>query len=263
MEPWIMDSRNHCPRHRLIRVLAALELIVGLTGCSFLPSVGYRNPGDLSAHTVSPRNLPLSRYGNGPYTVNGHTYYPLKSAAGYRQHGIASWYGRPFNGQKTSDGEIYNMYAMTAASKILPLPSYALVRNLNNNRSVVVKINDRGPFYPHRIIDLSYAAAVRLGVLATGTAPVLVEGLAPGQTPAVSQLVPKRKRRSSDVFGAHRRAPPQNAIFLQFGAFARRNDAEHLMAHLQHKALRHLHIFPNTINGRRLYLVRVGPEPDK
>jgi len=257
----IMDRRNRCPEGRLIWLAIALSLIMTLTACSFLPSVGYRNPADLPAHAAIPRNLPLSPYGNSPYTVNGHTYYPLKSAAGYQQRGIASWYGRPFNGQKTSDGEIYNMYAMTAASKVLPLPSYARVRNLANNRSIIVRINDRGPFYPHRIIDLSYAAAARLGVLATGTAPVEVQGLAPGQNPTVTEP-PQHRHRGPGVFES-RKTSRQLDFYVQFGAFLSRRDAEDLRAHLRRKGLRHLRIFPNTINGRRLYLVRMGPEPDR
>ncbi len=243
------------------RGLVALSLAVALSGCGFLPSVGYRNPADLRPQTVVPRVLPLSPYGNSPYTVNGRTYYPLKSAAGYRQRGIASWYGRPFNGQKTSDGETYNMYAMTAANKVLPLPSYALVRNLNNNRTVIVRVNDRGPFYPHRIIDLSYAAAARLGILATGTAPVEVEGLAPGQTGVAAAR--SDRGRSPDVFGPHRPAVARRGFFLQFGAFSRHRDAGHLETHLHHKGLDHIHIFPQRIGGRTLFLVRMGPESSK
>ncbi len=225
-----------------------------LAGCGFLPSTGYRNPADLSARSVVPHKLALSPYGNSPYTVDGRTYYPLKTAAGYRQRGIASWYGIPFNGQKTADGGTYNMYAMTAASKVLPLPSYALVRNLNNNKSVIVLVNDRGPFYPGRIIDLSYAAAARLGVLATGTAPVEVEGIVPGQTNRRRLLT---ARRGSDVFGPHR------AFFVQAGAFSRRQDARRLARRLDRKGLRDLHVVHGTIDGRTLYLVRLGPEADR
>ncbi len=238
------------------RPLAALGLALALGGCGFLPSTGYRNPADLSTHAVVPHKVALSPYGNSPYTVDGRTYYPLKTAAGYRRRGIASWYGMPFNGQKTSDGETYNMYAMTAASKVLPLPSYALVRNLDNGKSVVVRINDRGPFYPGRIIDLSYAAAARLGVLATGTAPVVVEGLAPGE----KRVAPPR-RRGPDVFGPHH--APRRAFFVQVGAFLRRQDAERLERRLEGKGLRNLHVLHEAARGRRLYLVRLGPEADK
>ncbi|MHB1511770.1 MAG: septal ring lytic transglycosylase RlpA family protein [Acidiferrobacter sp.] len=238
------------------RALAALGLAAALSGCGLLPSTGYRNPANLSVRAAVPRKLALSPYGNSPYTVNGRTYYPLKTAAGYRRRGIASWYGIPFNGQKTSDGETYNMYAMTAASKVLPLPSYALVRNLNNGKSVVVRINDRGPFYPGRIIDLSYAAAARLGVIATGTAPVIVEGLAPGE----KRVTPTR-HRGPDVFGPHHAA--HRSFFVQVGAFLRRQDADRLVRRLRGKGLRDLHVLHDDTHGRGLYLVRVGPEADR
>ncbi len=241
----------------LRRGATGLILAGGIAGCGFLPSTGYRNPADLTARNAVPRKLPLSPYGNSPYTVDGRTYYPLKSAAGYRKKGIASWYGLPFNGQKTSDGETYNMYAMTAANKVLPLPSYALVRNLNNNKSVVVRINDRGPFFPGRIIDLSYAAAARLGVLATGTAPVEVIGLAPGSRAAAPTPVRRRHR----VFGRHHHAA--SGFFVQAGAFARRADARRLAARLRGRGLGRPHVFRQATDGRTLYLVRLGPEPTK
>ncbi len=243
------------------RFAVGLCLAFMLAGCGFLPSTGYRNPADLSTRNIVPHKLTLSPYGNSPYTVDGRTYYPLKTAAGYRKRGIASWYGLPFNGQKTSDGETYNMYAMTAASKVLPLPSYALVRNLNNNKTVIVRVNDRGPFYPGRIIDLSYAAAARLGVLATGTAPVEVVGLVPGETHR--RPIPV-DRHEPDVFGPH---PAHHAaradFFVQVGAFARHQDAERLIRRLDKKGLKDPRIFPDVVNGRALYLVRLGPEADK
>ena len=257
--PRPVGSRSGAFRGRLA---AGLCLALTLAGCGFLPSTGYRNPADLSARSVVPHKLALSPYGNTPYTVDGRTYYPLKTAAGYRQRGIASWYGLPFNGQKTSDGATYNMYAMTAASKVLPLPSYARVRNLNNNKTVIVLVNDRGPFYPGRIIDLSYAAAARLGILATGTAPVEVVGLAPGQA--------RRRRpipvdhREPDVFGPHpARRVARRAFFVQVGAFSRHQDAERLAHRLDKKGLTDPRIFHDRVNGRGLYLVRLGPEADK
>ncbi|MBI2383919.1 MAG: septal ring lytic transglycosylase RlpA family protein [Gammaproteobacteria bacterium] len=124
---------------------------------------------------------PPSRSGNPrSYEVFGKTYHVMNRAAGYRERGYASWYGKKFHGQKTSSGERYDMYAMTAAHKSLPLPTYVRVRHLRNGRSVVVKVNDRGPFHEGRIIDLSYAAAAKLGMLASGSAMVEVEALTPG-----------------------------------------------------------------------------------
>lgn len=131
-----------------------------------------------------PRVEARSPYGNPPfYDVNGHRYVVLNNAAGYTERGVASWYGTEFNGLRTSTGESYDMFAMTAAHKTLPLPCYARVTNLTNGRSVVVRINDRGPFVGNRIIDLSYSAAAKLDMIRTGTAFVQVEVLTPGTNP--------------------------------------------------------------------------------
>lgn len=119
---------------------------------------------------------PISRYGNpAEYDVDGQTYEILKNSKGYKSRGIASWYGTKFHKQRTSSGEPYNMYVMTAAHKTLPLPTYIKVKNLMNGREAVVKVNDRGPFHSDRILDLSYAAAVKLGIYPKGTAPVEIE----------------------------------------------------------------------------------------
>ncbi|NKB77806.1 MAG: septal ring lytic transglycosylase RlpA family protein [Gammaproteobacteria bacterium] len=120
---------------------------------------------------------PLSKSGNKPYTVMGKSYRPLKSAKGYVAKGVASWYGKKFHGRPTSSGEIYDMWAMSAAHTTLPLPTYARVTNLANGKHVIVKINDRGPFLHNRIIDLSYAAALKIGMTKTGTAQVEVKAL--------------------------------------------------------------------------------------
>lgn len=123
---------------------------------------------------------PYSKYGNPPsYEVNGKRYYTSKTSAGYIERGLASWYGTKFHGKRTSSGEAYDMYAMTAAHKTLPLPTYAEVTNLSNNKKVIVRINDRGPFHGDRIIDLSYTAALKLGIVGTGTGRVEVRALDP------------------------------------------------------------------------------------
>lgn len=127
---------------------------------------------------VKPIHEPLSRYGNPDvYRVNGHTYEVMTNSSGYRTRGLASWYGTKFHRKRTSSGENYNMYALTAAHKTLPLPTYVRVKNLRNGRVAIVKVNDRGPFHSGRIIDLSYAAAAKLGVMSMGTAPVEIEAL--------------------------------------------------------------------------------------
>ncbi|MCW8450929.1 septal ring lytic transglycosylase RlpA family protein [Legionella quinlivanii] len=129
-------------------------------------------------HKVNPVYEPFSRYGNpGSYAVNGHNYEVMRSASGYKTKGIASWYGTKFHSRRTSSGDDYDMYAMTAAHKTLPLPTYVRVKNLENGREAVVKVNDRGPFHDDRVIDLSYAAASKLGLLPKGTAAVEIEAL--------------------------------------------------------------------------------------
>lgn len=130
---------------------------------------------------AQPKPEPLSRYGNpNSYEVFGKTYHVLKKVQhGHTQTGMASWYGTKFQGKRTSSGEPYDLYAMTAAHKHLPLPTYVSVKNLKNNREIVVKVNDRGPFVDDRIIDLSYAAAQKLGIFEVGTAPVCVTVIDP------------------------------------------------------------------------------------
>lgn len=142
------------------------------------------NPRDVNLDTISdavPVIEPLARYGNmAQYEAMGRTYRTLSTSAGYQDEGMASWYGEEFHGRRTSSGEPYDMYAMTAAHPTLPLPSYVEVVNLDNGRRVVVRVNDRGPFHADRIIDVSYAAAHRLGMIGRGTARVRIRALQPG-----------------------------------------------------------------------------------
>jgi rare lipoprotein A len=127
---------------------------------------------------IIPKSEPISRYGNpSAYQVDGHTYEVMPTATGYRARGLASWYGTKFHKKKTSSGENYDVYALTAAHKTLPLPTYVKIRNLSNGKQAIVKVNDRGPFHEGRIIDLSYGAAAKLGILPKGTAPVEIEAL--------------------------------------------------------------------------------------
>lgn len=140
---------------------------------------GARTPDLAAIPDAVPRHEPLHRWANRPYMRFGKRYVPLTRIGAFQQRGIATWYGRRFHGKPTSSGEIYDMYKMTAAHPILPIPSYARVTNLANGRTVVVRVNDRGPFHKERVIDLSYAAALKLGYVAQGSARVLVEQLAP------------------------------------------------------------------------------------
>ncbi|MBI1942254.1 MAG: septal ring lytic transglycosylase RlpA family protein [Betaproteobacteria bacterium] len=141
---------------------------------------GANPPADLAAvPDAVPRAEPPHRHANRPYRALGRDYVPLASAAGFRQRGVATWYGRRYHGQKTSSGEPYDMYAMTAAHPVLPIPSYARVTNPANGASVVVRINDRGPFHAERVIDVSYVAAWKLGFVQAGSALVEVESVSP------------------------------------------------------------------------------------
>ncbi|WP_421861811.1 septal ring lytic transglycosylase RlpA family protein [Motiliproteus sp.] len=170
----------------LHRVGLAL-LVLALVGCSGSGSSRYSIKQDHgpSGHVdlshvpdAVPRDEPKSRGGNkSPYTVLGKKYYVMDSALGYKQRGTASWYGKKFHGHKTSNGEVYDMYGMSAAHKSLPLPTYVRVTNLANGRQVIVRVNDRGPFHGARLIDLSYAAAYKLDMLRQGTARVEIEAI--------------------------------------------------------------------------------------
>lgn len=200
-----------------------------------------------------PEALPLSRYGNkSPYSVNGQSYRVLPSAAGYDERGIASYYGSKFNGYKTSNFETYDMYKFSAASKVLPLPSFARVTNLQNGKSVIVRINDRGPFVPNRIIDLSLAAAVRIGVWPRGTGLVEVQGIDPAHPTA----------EPAPVTAVTPRTGKQPQLYVQVGAFADTGNAEGLAARLRALKLGAVRVVAASVNGRTLQRVQIGPLPD-
>ena len=154
---------------------------------------------------AEPRLEPLHRFANNPYTVFGLQYVPYRTLAPYRQRGVGSWYGRKFHGQRTSSGEPYDMYAMSAAHATLPIPSYARVTNLANGRSIIVRINDRGPFHSGRLIDLSYAAAYKLGYAGAGSASVEVEAITREDMP----MIAARRRQAAQTVAAA--APQSNA----------------------------------------------------
>ncbi len=217
---------------------------------------GDRPPPDLARiPDAQPRPEPLHRAANSPYTVFGREYVPERSVRPFRQRGMASWYGRRFHGSRTSSGERYDMYAMSAAHPTLPIPSYARVTNVASGRSVVVRINDRGPFLHGRIIDLSYAAAWKLGYTAQGSALVDVETVVPGETaPAPRQELAAAPGDAVEV----PIAAEAGGIYLQLGAFAAPENAEGLRARL---ALE-LAAFDRQIEIYRkdgLYRLHVGP----
>lgn len=253
---------------------------------------GENPPADIdSIPDPVPRVEPLNRGTSRPYTVMGRNYTPMTSLQPYKARGIASWYGRRYNGKKTSSGEIYDMYGMTAAHTILPIPSYARVTNPANGKSVIVRINDRGPFVDTRLIDLSYTAAHKLGVINGGSAMVVVESIIPGEdaapvavasapveTPAAApppeNIAEARAQQPAPAMApvsdpvppaATPVAPPTvpvtqdaSGIYLQLAAFGSQANAENYLAKLKAQAdwlTQALHVFSK--DG--LFRVHAGP----
>ncbi|MCP5199225.1 MAG: septal ring lytic transglycosylase RlpA family protein [Gammaproteobacteria bacterium] len=208
-------------------------------------------PPRVPAGEPVPRAEPPSKYGNPEsYVVFGKRYYTLKSSRGFVEQGIASWYGKKFHGRKTSSGEIYDMYKMTAAHKQLPLPTYVEVRNLANGRRAVLRVNDRGPFHGNRIIDLSYAAALKLGIAEAGTAFVEVRAIDPEHPAAAEPPAPAPVETES---------APVAGIFIQVGAFQQRSNAEKLVRSIRPVVPAPVQIREITSRGQILYRVQVGP----
>jgi rare lipoprotein A len=215
-----------------------------------------------------PRLEPLNRFANRPYTVLGKDYVPATSLRPYRERGIASWYGRKFHGQKTSNGETYDMYAMTAAHPTLPLPSYARVTNVATGKSVVVRVNDRGPFLHDRVIDLSYAAAHRIGTAAKGSGEVIVEAIIPGEgtavaaapLPPVVATVPLRTVEAPQAAAVS--VESAGGYSVQLGAFQNNVNAQNFLAHVQGQ-LATAQVEPKVREAGGLYRVYVGPYPDR
>jgi rare lipoprotein A len=265
--------------------VAAAALAAGLAACVSTPpqpgAAGSRPqaaaippPPAGSVPDAVPRNEPRSRNGNPPfYDVFGVRYFVLSSSVGYRERGVASWYGPGFHKVRTSTGEAYDMYGMTAAHKTLPLPAYVQVTNLQNGRSVVVRVNDRGPFVGNRIIDLSYTAAAKLDMLRNGTAmvevrtvdapsavppaPVAANSAAPATGPATAPATATAPSTSAPQTPA---ATP--ALFVQAGAFSDPANADRLVQKLRGGGYGTVFIRDDQIGGRRMYRVRIGPIPD-
>ncbi len=184
----------------------------------------------------------------------------MESSAGYVERGIASWYGTKFHGQYTSSREPYDMYAFTAAHKTLPIPCYAQVTNLRNGRMLIVRVNDRGPFVDNRLIDLSYAAADRLGILGTGTGLVEVRVIDPhAMSAAPAQIAADNSATPVTAETARPPTPASPGLYLQVGAFQSRDNAERLREKLLNKASVAVDIIKATLNDGALYRVRLGP----
>ncbi len=251
------------------------------------PSGSTRIP-DLPGDAV-PRPEAPSRYGNGPvYEVLGKRYTVMNSAKGYQERGVASWYGKKFHGNLTSNRETYDMYGMTAAHKTLPLPTYVRVRNLRNDKSVVVRVNDRGPFVHNRIIDLSYAAALRLDMVRDGTSLVEVTAInfdkPAGDRPVRATVAGKQGALGVPPATASSGAPPttagsskpppaagssnpprtitSNQVYVQVGAFGDRANAERRLGALSLAGIPNAFIHEESAPERTLYRVRIGPVDD-
>jgi len=248
---------------------------------------------DVSRIPDATPTLHTGPYKANPYTVLGKTYFPLQESKTYVASGTASWYGTKFHGQNTANGEVYDLYGMSAAHKTLPLPSYVRVTNLDNNKTVILRVNDRGPFYSDRIIDLSYAAAKKLGYAETGTARVKVEGIDPQQwwaakgRPAplmlnepqvaqnsapvitasagtVEQWTPPPQQHAAAVvpvqIDAKKNASaPASGQYLQVGAFANPDAAELLRSKLSGMVSAPVFISSIVRNQQTLHRVRLGP----
>lgn len=251
---WLVEI---CERRSLILLLITCSSL--LVACAAPrpgdgpPRSGSNVPRELPGDAI-PRDEPKSRYGNGPYyRVMGETYKVMDSSRGYQERGVASWYGKKFHGRMTSSQEPYDMYAMTAAHKELPLPTYVRVRNLKNNRSIVVRVNDRGPFVDNRLIDLSYSAALKLDMVRDGTSLVEVTAIN-FDKPGLDDAMPSA---NTPVVAAV--TPVDAKLFIQVGAFGDRDNAERRFRMLRNNGFRQAFVHKDTRRAPALYRVRIGP----
>ena len=256
-------SPRHLPASPMVKHFSCLSLGLSIlvlgSACSLVVGRdGGPRPGSVkTAHIPDavPKSEPRSKYGNPEsYVVNGKRYFVMNDGSGFVEKGIASWYGEQFHGRRTSSGETYDMYAMTAAHKTLPLPTFVQVTNLKNAKQVILRVNDRGPFHGNRIIDLSYTAAAKLDILAAGTGLVEVRALAPGGDVARPVTTP-----IPDSSGTGAGA---GSFYIQVGAFSSRANAEALRDRLSAPGAFLVSISEALVDDRTLYRVRIGPVDD-
>ncbi len=237
-----------------LTVFACVIAMFFLWGCStgVKPPEPYAPEKKISEKAPVKNKIPdyygSNHTGSRPYNVNGKWYRPLARAKGFRQQGLASWYGDDFHGKMTSSGEIYNMHGISAAHKILPLGTYVRVKNLINGRTIVVRINDRGPFVPGRIIDLSYGAAKKLGIVGPGTAPVEVAAI--GWAPLPFKKIAKLAKELPPDYD-------KGNFTIQVGAFGDRKNAEKLKRMLMQK-YKTAQVIPFRAKNKTMYRVVVG-----
>jgi rare lipoprotein A len=232
------------------RLAIPLLLVAVSSGCTFGVPIGKR--GEQQSSSGVPATTPSQRGNPSSYVVFGKRYYVLDSSQGFVQRGIASWYGTKFHGRQTSSGEVYNMHAMTAAHKTLPIPVYVHVKNLDNGRSTVVRVNDRGPFIAGRVIDLSYAAAKKLGVDGPGTANVEISVLSKGESKPSSVV------RSIPLEPEGDELP----LYIQMGSFSSQMNAYNMVQTLIAADESSASISQMQTDGGLFYRVRVGPLAD-
>ncbi|HLQ12622.1 MAG TPA: septal ring lytic transglycosylase RlpA family protein [Steroidobacteraceae bacterium] len=285
---------------RVAALVAASAGSLLLAACASAPRRAARAPAApdrVATPDAVPRAEPRSSHGNPPYyDVNGRRYQVLASADGYTERGVASWYGPDFQGHNTSSGEPYDMYGMSAAHRTLPLPCYARVTNLSNGRSVIVRVNDRGPFVANRIVDLSYTAALRLDIVRTGTAFVELRTVQPGEmptpaaappaapppavpvpavpvpavpeptapepmapVPAAAPAMPVAESAPAMAPLEAPTAPPLVALYIQVGAFAEPGNAQRLVKRLRAAGIQQVFTLNSAATGQRLRRVRIGP----
>lgn len=246
-----------------VRGLTASGLVALLLGAGGCASNAPRSiPSTVGEPVI---DAPRSERGNPNfYEVLGRRYHVMPSADGYRETGVASWYGRDFHGRSTSSGERYDMFALTAAHKTLPLPTWVEVTNRNNGKRVIVKVNDRGPFVGDRVIDLSYAAALELDMIGSGTVPVSIRALgvpAAQPSPRLDAPPPTSAILAANVAPSSSRLPVEIATektFVQVGAFAEQANASRVLAELRLAGLADVHVHsPATVGG--VHRVHVGP----
>jgi rare lipoprotein A len=224
---------------------------------------GENPPSNLDAiPDAKPRLESLNRFANRPYSVFGVDYIPATNLRPYKERGVASWYGRKFHNQKTSTGEIYDMYAMTAAHPTLPLPSYARVTNLANGKSVIVRVNDRGPFHPGRIVDLSYAAAWRIGIAQKGSGEVEVESILPTGAPTLAVAQPLPPVGAASAAAPTPVAQEPGGYVVQLGAFANNANAQAFVGRLSNQ-IAGLSVEAKVHEAGGLFRVIVGPYPTR
>lgn len=265
-----MICRRSARRHPVSVAVVAISACAVLAGCA---STGEKREAAVAQDSII--NPTRTRAGNPPvYEVRGERYYVQNSSTDYRERGVASWYGEDFHGRSTANGETYNMYALTAAHKTLPIPTWVEVTNLANGRRVIVKVNDRGPFVRDRIIDLSYAAANELDMIKAGTARVEVRalGVPVGGEVADQPMLAQRAAQPSrsrialipEAVAAEPAAGdrPMQQVFAQVGAYADRDNADRMVSRLRAGGQRNVFVLSATVGHSMLHRVRIGPLED-